>query len=144
MDGFVRDLENQGKSHRAIYDHKGRRPVWKGPIPDRYYYIVKNKKHPTMSGAWVVRFTDLRDYAFANEVRLIANMQGGHRSLIESPRKLPVRPDEGKLLAHSKVDQVKQVLWESKDRKLPILDPKDNGEQLAISGREVIDEEIFI
>ena len=135
--GIKRDF-NSMKSRKLHIGTK--RPLWGGPVPNRYYYIVKNKKHPKMA-AQIVRFTDLPNYE--GSIRLVANIQGGHRSLIESDLPLPIQPNEGKLLAHSKVDVIKQILWESMDRKSPILGLSGE-ERLPIKGRPVTDEEIFI
>jgi len=111
--------------------------MWRGPIPDRYYYIVRNIQ--IRPGSWMVPYSDVRP-----DIRLVANMMGGHRSLIEVDSPLFLTQNEGKLLSHRKVDKVKDILRESMDRKSPILNPSDNKERLTIKGRKVVDEEVFI
>jgi hypothetical protein len=98
-----RDWKNVGK-RRDCHDKKRRRPIWKGPIPDRYYYAVRNFQVFPMT--WQVPFTE--DYS----VRQVECACGGKWSLIESKNSLPIG-NKGKLLAHSKVDLVRMILVNS-------------------------------
>jgi hypothetical protein len=131
---LIRDFVSM-KAPRLLVDK--RRPLWKGPIPDRYYYVVRNKKHPKMS-AWVVPFTD--DPRFERHIRQISCNQGGEWSLIESDVPLP----EGSACvkrAHSKVDEIVDKLRMSNAYDTKILDGK--GERIRSEGTPVREEEVF-
>lgn len=132
---FKRDIESVEKE-RATHTG-GLRPIWKGPIPDRYYYMVKNKKHPNMS-AWVVRYSD--EPQFEVHIRQVVAVMGGHWSLIESDTPLPVGPN-CKLRKHSRIEEIKRKLFESNDRKSRIADA--SGRRISMEGVPVLEEEVF-
>jgi hypothetical protein len=132
----VRDLDNLGISREIGIEG---RPVWEGPIPDRYYYVVKNKR--ISSGSWLVLFSDVE--AFGYHIRQIGCTSNGQRSLIESDVPLPANGVEAKLISHSKVEQVRGVIRETLVYDShSLLDPK--GVPVRIEGREVSDKELFI
>jgi len=119
--------------------HPGtKRPLWNGPVPNRYYYSVKNKKRSNAS--FVVLFSD--QHRFEHFVRQITCSKDGKWSLIESDVPLPIRPRDGKMLTHSKVEQVKAKLFKSHDRASEIIDP--NEEHLVIEGTPIVEKDIFI
>jgi len=113
------------------------RPKWKGPVPSKYYYRTKNKKHPKMA-AWIVLFTD--DPQYEKHINQIVCVKDGYWSLIESDIPLPVGPG-CKLCSHGKVEEIKDKLFKSHDRASHIRDSK--GERLVILGEEVTEEEVF-
>lgn len=97
-------------------EHKGKgfagRPVWDGPVPDRYYYIVKNKRRGD-NGPYVGKYTD--DPLYAGKVRTLAVIKEGRISLMESDVPLPTG-SECRLVAHSKVEPFKRKLFDTLDQ----------------------------
>lgn len=117
--------------------HRGtNRPVWKGPIPDKYYYVVKNK--PKTPASWIVLHTDNPKYE--PYIRQIAAVQGGYWSLIESDVPLPRGPN-CKLRRRGEVEEIKDKLNRSHDRASKIRN--EAGERFPISGVPVSEEEVF-
>lgn len=130
-----RDIAAMGGS-RPHHDKEGRRPIWRGPVPDRYYYIVRNLQAGPAS--WMVPYSDVR-----SDIRQVATIQGGHRSLIETLKPMYLPSNVGKLLAHGKVERIRKILRESMDHFSHDLSDSDGG-PLEIKGREIKDGEIFI
>lgn len=128
--GIKRDLEAM-KKKRVCHDSKNERPVWNGPIPDRYYYMVKNMYGPGTGHPYVVPFSDELGNDYEKSVRQIAVVKEGKWSLIESKRPLPITAKQGKMLSHGKVEGVKEKL----NLSMPY---RDN------PGIEVKEEEVFI
>lgn len=130
--GVKRDLEsmNSRKFHAGT-----ERPLWAGPIPNKYYYVVRGI--PFKPGSMTFpRFETPHHY--------ISVSMGSKYGLLESELPLPIKMPEGKMIRHSKVDLVKSIFWESMDRSSPILSPEDDGVQLEIKGRPITEEEVFI
>lgn len=140
-----RDFEDLKKPRSFHKDT--RRPIWKGPVPDRYYYIVRNKGSKKYPGALVVPFSDVKK--FESHIRQICTCQGGLISLIESDVPLPIKKTEkvkqtlGKMLSHSKIARVKEKLFLSHERR---GEDEIMGEivLLDIPGEPFKDNEVFI
>lgn len=132
---FARDFVNMKKT-RITYNGTNR-PKWNGPIPDRYYYAVKNKKHPTYA-AYICRYTD--DPNFEKYVRQIAVKQGGEWSLIESDIPLPENKDCVKR-RHGKVDIIKRKLHNSNPQRSTIVNV--SGKHETIAAKIINEDEVF-
>lgn len=139
-----RDFEDL-KRPRTFHGN-GKRPVWKGPVPDRYYYIVRNKRSKHHPSAFMVPFSDTK---FEPHVRQIVACMGGQISLIESDVPLPIKVSDkvkqilGKMLSHGKIAQVKEKLFLSHDRS-GVDDIMGKVVELELKGVPFLEEEVFI
>lgn len=135
---FIRDLTSMGMG-RAV--HLGTaRPIWLGPIPDRYYYVVRNVRSGLAS--WVVPFSHVEKYKPV--IRQILCIKNGSVSLIESDIPFSLLAAQGKMLSHSKVDSVRSVLLDSHDRISHVSSPSGR-KAIEVKGRNIdVDGEVFI
>jgi len=113
---FTRDLKDLKKTRTTWKGTRGweKRPVWEGPVPDRYYYMVKNKRRDK-NGPYIGLYTD--DSRFEGKVRTILVNRLGNVSLMESDVPLPTGPD-CKLKSHSKIEKALEVLRRSLDKQI--------------------------
>lgn len=122
-------------------DENSRNPIWKGPIPGWWYYMIRNKE--IRSGTWEVPYSG--DPQYEDHVYQIDVHAGGRWSLIESDIPLPIKPEEGRLLVHGEVQALKEKLKESHDKNVDSGEKDEEGNPVYVNqpGTPVKEEDLF-